>query len=359
MRNRFGSLFSLTTWGESHGPSIGVVIDGCPAGLLLDPEDFIPAMSRRSPGRPGTSPRKEADIVHILSGVYQGKTTGTPISLQIFNTDVKSATYHQQEDRYRPGHGQLAYEKKYGLVDPLGGGRSSARETACRVAAGVIAAKILAHYDIYCLAFLSKLGKESIETYPKLSKEFAQNIYNSPFLSPLDNDSILQTLTHLQNEQDSLGGVVSFITSPIHESLGEPVFNKVQAVLASGLMSIPAAKGFEIGLGFASTDSYGSEYIDPFIIENENISMGSNNCGGSLGGITVGMPLNGRVAFKPTSSIRKPFLTVTKTGEPSIYATQKEGRHDPCVAIRAVAVVEAMVNLVLADLLLQQRCARL
>ncbi|SYX09189.1 Chorismate synthase,chorismate synthase,Chorismate synthase,chorismate synthase,Chorismate synthase [Chlamydia poikilotherma] len=359
MRNRFGSLFSLTTWGESHGPSIGVVIDGCPAGLLLKPEDFIPAMSRRSPGRPGTSPRKESDIVHILSGVYQGKTTGAPIALQIFNTDVKSAVYYKQDDRYRPGHGQFAYEKKYGIVDPLGGGRSSARETACRVAAGVIAAKILTHYDIYCLAFLSKIGKESIEEYPKFSKEFAQSIYNSPFLSPLDNDSIFQILTNLQNEEDSLGGIVSFITSPIHESLGEPVFNKVQGVLASALMSIPAAKGFEIGLGFASADRFGSEYIDPFIIENGNISMKSNNCGGSLGGITVGMPLNGRAAFKPTSSIRKPCFTVTKSGESTIYATEKESRNDPCVAIRAVSVVEAMVNLVLADLLLQQRCARL
>ncbi|QVE49253.1 chorismate synthase [Chlamydia crocodili] len=359
MRNRFGSLFSLTTWGESHGPSIGVVIDGCPAGLLLEPEDFIPAMSRRSPGRPGTSSRKETDSVHVLSGIYQGKTTGTPISLQIFNTDVESDVYHKQDDRYRPGHGQFAYEKKYGIVDPLGGGRSSARETACRVAAGVIAGKILAHYDIYSLAFLSKIGKESIEEYPKFSKEFAQSIYSSPFLSPLDNDSVFQILTNLETEQDSLGGVVSFITSPIHESLGEPVFNKVQAVLASALMSIPAAKGFEIGLGFTSADRFGSEYIDPFIIEDRNISMGSNNCGGSLGGITVGMPLNGRVAFKPTSSIKKPCFTVTKTQEPAIYATQKEGRHDPCVAIRAVGVVEAMVNLVLADLLLQQRCARL
>ncbi|WP_375793101.1 chorismate synthase [Chlamydia sp. 12-01] len=359
MRNRFGSLFSLTTWGESHGPSIGVVIDGCPAGLLLDPEDFIPAMSRRSPGRPGTSPRKEADIVHILSGVYQGKTTGTPIALQILNTDIKSDPYHKQDDRYRPGHGQFAYEKKYGIVDPLGGGRSSARETACRVAAGVIAAKLLAHYDIYCLAFLSSVGKESTEEYPEFSKEFSQSIYNSPFLSPLNNNSILQILTDLQTEQDSLGGVVSFITSPIHESLGEPVFNKVQAVLASALMSIPAAKGFEIGLGFASADRYGSNYIDPFTVIDGKISMGSNNCGGSLGGITIGMPLNGRVAFKPTSSIRKPCLTVTKTGEPTMYATHKEGRNDPCVAIRAVSVVEAMVNLVLADLLLQQRCTRL
>lgn len=359
MRNRFGSLFSLTTWGESHGPCLGVVIDGCPAGLQLSPEDFVPAMSRRCPGRPGTSPRKEADTVHILSGIYQGKTTGTPIALQIFNTDVNSHPYREQDDRYRPGHGQFAYEKKYGIVDPLGGGRSSGRETACRVAAGVIAAKCLAHYDIHCLAFLSKLGQVSIEEYPKYSKEFAQSIYNSPFLSPLNHDAIFQIITDLQNTQDSLGGVVSFITSPIHESLGEPVFSKVQAMLASALMSIPAAKGFEIGLGFASADRYGSEYIDPIIIEDGRISMRSNNCGGSLGGITIGMPLNGRVVFKPTSSIHKPCGTVTKTGEPTSYVTQKGSRHDPCVTIRAVGVVEAMVNLVLADLLLQQRCARL
>ncbi|BAE81063.1 chorismate synthase [Chlamydia felis Fe/C-56] len=359
MRNRFGCLFSLTTWGESHGPSIGLVIDGCPAGLPLSLEDFVPVMLRRSPGRLGTSQRKEADIVHILSGVYQGKTTGTPIALQIFNTDIDSETYRKQDDRYRPGHGQFAYEKKYGIVDPLGGGRSSARETACRVAAGVVAAKLLAHYDIYCLAFLSKLGKESIKEYPQFTHEFAQSVYSSPFLSPLASDTITKQLMDLQKEKDSLGGVVSFITSPIHESLGEPIFYKVQAVLASALMSIPAAKGFEIGLGFASADKYGSEYIDPFIFEEGKISMSSNNCGGSLGGITMGMPLNGRVAFKPTSSIKQPRLTVMKTGEPTVYSTPKEGRHDPCVAIRAVGVVEAMVNLVLADLLLQQRCSRL
>ncbi|AHK63357.1 Chorismate synthase [Chlamydia avium] len=359
MKNRFGSVFSITTWGESHGPSIGAVIDGCPAGISLSSEDFIPTMSRRSPGKPNTSPRQEADDVHILSGVYKGKTTGTPISLQIFNIDIDSSPYQQQEDRYRPGHGQFAYEKKYGIVDPLGGGRSSARETACRVAGGVIAAKLLAHYEIFSLAFLSKIGPLSIEGYPDFSKEFVQKIYQSPYLSPLATQEIHKILTKIQEKKDSLGGIVSFITSPIHESLGEPVFHKIQAVLASALMSIPAAKGFEIGLGFSSANMTGREYIDPLIISNGYISMGSNHCGGSLGGITVGSPINGRVAFKPTSSINTPCPTVTKTGEPTYYITPKEGRHDPCVAIRAVTVVEAMVNLVLADLLLQQRCSKL
>ncbi|WP_348662932.1 chorismate synthase [Chlamydia vaughanii] len=359
MRNRFGSLFSITTWGESHGPSIGVVIDGCPAGLDLNPEDFVPAMSRRAPGKPGTSSRKEKDVVHILSGVYQGKTTGAPISLQIFNTDVDSSPYLSQDDRYRPGHGQFAYEKKYGIVNPLGGGRSSARETACRVAAGVVAAKFLALYEIFSLAFLSKIGHAVIEEYPDFSKELAQSVYTSPFLSPIANATIHQILTDITEQQDSLGGVVSFITSPIHESLGEPAFYKIQSALASALMSIPAAKGFEIGLGFSSADMTGSEYLDPFVIENGKVCMSSNHCGGSLGGITVGAPLNGRVAFKPASSIKKPCPTVKKTGEPTTYTTETTGRHDPCVALRAVTVVEAMVNLVLADLLLQQRCAKI
>lgn len=359
MKNRFGTIFSITTWGESHGPSIGVVIDGCPAGIYLDSEDFIPAMARRSPGKPYTSQRQETDKVHILSGVYQGKTTGTPISLQIFNIDVNSSPYQQQKDCYRPGHGQYAYEKKYGIVNPLGGGRSSARETACRVAGGVVAAKLLAHYDIFSLAFLSKIGPLVVEGYPKFSKEFAHKIYQSPYFSPLANQDIQEILINIQEKKDSLGGIVSFITSPIHESLGEPIFYKIQAVLASALMSIPAAKGFEIGLGFSSADMTGSEYTDPLISSSGHITLSSNHCGGSLGGITVGAPLQGRVAFKPTSSIQIPCPTVTKTGKPTYYATPKEGRHDPCVAIRAVPVVEAMINLVLADLFLQQRCSKL
>lgn len=359
MKNRFGSLFSITTWGESHGPAIGLVIDGCPAGIPLTPEDFIPSMSRRAPGKPGTSTRKEADHVHILSGVYQGKTTGTPIALHIVNTDSQSEPYLQQNDRYRPGHGQFAYEKKYGIFDPLGGGRSSARETACRVAGGVVAAKLLAHYDIFSLAFLSKIGPLETSEYPPFSFELMHMIHHSPHFSILDKTKVGDLLEKIRKEGDSIGGVVSFITTPIQESLGEPVFHKAQALLALALMSIPASKGFELGLGFASANMTGSDYIDPFVMHHDRISASSNHCGGTLGGITFGSPLSGRVVFKPTSSFQKPCATVTKTGTPTHYITSKKGRHDPCVAIRAVPVVEAMVNLVLADLLLQQRSAQL
>ncbi|WP_201457082.1 chorismate synthase [Chlamydia sp. 17-3921] len=359
MKNRFGSLFSFMTWGESHGPSLGVVIDGCPAGIHLNSEDFLPAMIRRRPGRIGTSLRKEPDLVQILSGVSRGITTGTPIALQISNVDIDSSTYQAQESLYRPGHAQFAYEKKFGIVDIYGGGRSSARETACRVAAGVVATKLLAHHDIFSLAYLSTIGSLTTSEYFSLTEEFSRKIKESPYASPLSEEAIQKLLTTLQKEGDSLGGIVSFITTPIQESLGEPLFGKIHALLASAMMSIPAAKGFEIGTGFASAKMFGSEYTDPFTIRDGKVSLQSNHCGGSLGGITVEQPLEGRVAFKPTSSITKPCQTVTKTGEKAFYATSKQGRHDPCVAIRATPVVEAMLNLVLADLLLHQRCAKL
>ncbi|EPP34546.1 chorismate synthase [Chlamydia ibidis] len=358
MKNRFGSLFSLTTWGESHGPAIGAVIDGCPAGIELSSQDFIPAMARRRPGKKGTSPRCELDHVEILSGVYKGKTTGTPISLLIRNIDVNSTSY--QNHCYRPGHAEYAYEKKFGIADYLGGGRSSARETACRVAAGVIAAKLLAHYDIYSLAFLSQIGPLQSNCYPQFSKQLAEKIYLSKFFSLLPEEDVLSLIEETQKRGDSIGGAVTFITSPIMEGLGEPLFYKTHAALALALMGLPAAKGFEIGLGFDCAEMYGSQYTDPFINSREKgISLQSNRCGGTLGGITVGNPLEGRVAFKPTSSIRLPIATISKTGDSLSYVTETSGRHDPCVAIRAVPVVEAMVNLVLADLLLQQRCSQL
>ncbi|AEB42018.1 chorismate synthase [Chlamydia pecorum] len=360
MKNRFGSLFSFTTWGEAHGPSIGVVIDGCPAGIPLTQEDFLPAMGRRRPGREGTSPRKEPDVVHILSGVYQGVTTGTPIALQIFNMDVDSSPYEKYKHLYRPGHGQFSYERKFGIVDPYGGGRSSARETACRVAAGVVAAKFLAHLEIYSLAYLSEIGPLTTREFFPFTEELAKYIHNSPYNSPLEETEIRKLLHSLKEERDSLGGVVSFITSPLHEPLGEPLFDKIQALLAHAMMSIPAAKGFEIGLGFASAAMRGSQYTDPFVLGNDGaISLLTNHCGGTLGGITIGKPLEGRVAFKPTSSIARPQKTVTKSKEDALYSTPTQGRHDPCVAIRAATVVEAMLNLVLADLILQQRCAKL
>ncbi len=356
MKNRFGSLFSMTSWGESHGPAVGVVIDGCPAGIPLNEEDFSPAMSRRRPGKEGTSPRKELDHVSILSGVYQGKTTGAPISLYIANIDADSSPYLQTTG-YRPGHAHYAYEQKYGAFDPRGGGRASARETAGRVAAGVVAAKFLAHYNLHVLAFLSSIGHLSLSDSPDFSFPLAEHIYRSPFFSPLPEQDIRTLLHNLKEEQDSIGGVVSFITSQMPIGLGEPIFGKLPALLASACMSIPAAKGFAIGLGFDSATKRGSTYTDPFIIQEGEIPLAPNHCGGCLGGISIGMPIQGQVAFKPTSSIQQPCATVTKEKEPTYYTTPSSGRHDPCVAIRAVPVVEAMVNLVLADAYLQHRCA--
>lgn len=357
MSNRFGSIFSITTWGESHGASIGVVIDGCPSNIALSSEDFMDAMSRRRPGRWGTSPRQEADVVRILSGVYQGKTTGTPISLQICNQDVDSTSYLKQAEIYRPGHAQYAYEKKYGIYDPLGGGRASARETATRVAAGVVAQKILNNYNISVLAFVSSIGTLQNHSIPSYSQDLVKQIHQSPFFSLLPEQQVLSKLTQLQEDGDSIGGVVSFVTTPILPGLGEPIFQKIPALLASALMSIPAAKGFEFGLGFESSQMLGSEYNDPFVIDNQSdISLGSNHCGGSLGGITIGQPLYGRVAFKPTSSIKKPSVSVTKTKQTALYTSDPTSRHDPCVAIRAVPVVEAMIQLSLVDLVLRQRC---
>ncbi|ADH17141.1 chorismate synthase [Chlamydia trachomatis E/C599] len=357
MHNQYGSIFSITTWGESHGPAIGVVIDGCPAGLSLSPEDFLPAMARRRPGQLHTSPRQEPDLVTILSGVYQNKTTGTPISLLIENKDVSSSSYEQLQHCYRPGHAQFAYEGKYGFADNRGGGRASARETASRVAAGVIAKKILLSQGIETLAFLSGFGTLESKNYPKLSDSLIQQVHTSPFYTLLPQEEIQNLL--LLNPDDSFGGVVSFITSPLPIGLGEPVFGKLPALLAAGMMSIPAAKGFEIGAGFSSSQMTGSAYLDAFISDESGVSLQSNRCGGALGGISIGQPLEGRVAFKPTSSIKKPCSSVLKDGTPIAYCTPNQGRHDPCVAIRAVAVVEAMLDLTLVDLLLQHRCTQL
>ncbi|MBQ8498230.1 chorismate synthase [Chlamydia sp.] len=357
MHNCYGSIFSITTWGESHGPAIGVVIDGCPSGLPLTSEDFLPAMKRRKPGQLYTSPRQEPDSVTILSGVYQHKTTGTPISLLIRNEDVSSDSYEQLNHCYRPGHAQYAYEGKYGFVDHRGGGRSSARETAARVAASVVAKKILLSQGIETLAFLSGIGTIENKTYPKLTPSLIEKVHSSPFYTTIPHDDIHHLLLH--NSEDSFGGIVSFVTSPLPIGLGEPVFGKLPALLAAGMMSIPAAKGFEIGEGFNSAQMAGSSYLDSFVTTEAGVSLQTNHCGGTLGGISIGQPLEGRVAFKPTSSIKKPCPTISKKGTPVIYQTPRDGRHDPCVAIRAVAVVEAMLDLTLVDLLLQNRCAKL
>jgi chorismate synthase len=302
MRNSFGQIFRITTWGESHGKAIGVVIDGCPAGLEISEEEINAELSRRAPGRQAlTSARKEPDEAEILSGVFEGKTTGTPISILIPNRDADSSKYEPIKHLVRPGHANITYLKKYGIFDWRGGGRASARETACRVAAGAVAKKLLSRYGMRVEARLIERGE--IE------------------------------------ESDSAGGIVEGRVAGVPAGLGEPVYQKMEAVLAQAMLSLPASKGFEIGEGFAAARMRGSEH-------------NRRPTGGTLGGITDGEPLHFRVAFKPTSSIAKPQETMTLTGEKAVFALPEGSRHDPCVAIRAVPVIESMCALVLADALL-------
>ncbi|MFZ0565636.1 MAG: chorismate synthase [Chlamydiales bacterium] len=333
--NHFGTIFRITTWGESHGKAVGVVIDGCPAGLELAEKDIEVELAKRAPGRhPHTSPRKEPDHVQIYSGLFKGKTTGTPISILILNRDVDSTPYEMTSHLLRPGHANYTYLEKYGIFDYRGGGRASARETACRVAAGAIAKKFLKQFKIVPFAFLKEIGGES------------------------EPSKIEKVLEKMKASGDSIGGVVEVEVPHLPVGLGEPIYQKIEAMLAQAMLSIPAAKGFEMGEGFRSTRMKGSEHNDAFIHEEGKIRTLTNHAGGTLGGLTNGMPIVFRVAFKPTSSIQKPQKKVTLEGEPAVYALSKNSRHDPCVAIRAVPVVEAMAALVLADALLLDQASR-
>jgi chorismate synthase len=333
--NSFGNIFRITTWGESHGKAIGVVIDGCPAGLEIDENEINAALALRAPGvNPYTSPRKETDKAQILSGVFEGKTTGAPISLLIPNTDADSSKYEPIKDLLRPGHANFTYIEKYGFFDYRGGGRASARETACRVAAGAIAQKLIERDGIIVTASIKQIG------------------------SVTDPDEMMKLIEKAKSEGDSLGGVVEFEALNVPVGLGDPVYEKLEARLAFALMSLPATKGFEIGAGFSSVEMAGSEHNDAFMKDSGVTKTRTNNAGGTLGGISTGMPLVGRVAFKPTSSIRKEQETVTLSGEGAQFKLPEGSRHDPCVAIRAVPVVKAMVALVLADALLLNRCAK-
>jgi len=357
--NSFGNLFRITTWGESHGKAIGVVIDGCPAGIPITDEEINLEMAKRSPGQnPYTTPRTEKDRVEILSGTFEGKTTGAPISIIIWNLDVDSTKYEPIKDLMRPGHANYTYLEKYGIFDHRGGGRSSARETACRVAAGAIAKKILEKEGIEVLAYLQQVSNiRSAQPKDSFTKE---EISKSPLFcpDPKAEEKMKEAITKAKDKGDSLGGVVAFFVKGIPVGLGDPVYEKIEANLAKGLMSLPATKGFEIGSGFSSVTMFGSEHNDTFIKENDTITTKTNYAGGTLGGITNGLPLYGRVAFKPTSSIMKEQKTVDADGNEATFQLPKGSRHDPCVSIRAVPIVEAMVNLVLVDALLKNRSAK-
>ena len=344
--NSIGRLFTVTTAGESHGPALVAIVDGCPPGLPLSTEDLQLDLDRRRPGTSRyTTQRNEADSVEILSGVFEGKTTGCPIGLLIRNTDQKSKDYSAIKDLFRPAHADYTYHHKYGERDYRGGGRSSARETAMRVAAGAIAKKYLATQGIKIRGFMSQLGPIEI---PFQSWEFVEQ---NPFFSPNADlvPELERYMEQLRRDQDSVGAKITVVAEGVKPGLGEPVFDRLDAELAHSLMSINAVKGVEIGDGFASVAQRGTEHRD----ELTPAGFVTNHAGGILGGISSGQPIVAHLALKPTSSITTPGLTITKDGEPVEMITK--GRHDPCVGIRATPIAEAMMAITLMDHLLRQR----
>lgn len=351
--NSFGQLFRITTFGESHGRAIGVVIDGCPAGLPLTVEEIAVDLARRAPGKsPFTTPRKEEDAPEILSGIFEGVTTGAPIAIVIFNRDADSSKYAPIKDLYRPGHANYTYLEKYGIFDWRGGGRSSARETACRVAAGAVAKKLLKTLGINIVAYMIQISTVRAQIDP--SKITQAQVDESPIFcpDPVGEAAMIKEIYAAKDEGDSVGGVIEFCATNVPVGLGDPVYEKLEANLAKAMMSLPATKGFEIGSGFAGSAMRGSQHNDHFINVGNEVKTDTNFAGGTLGGISTGMPIVGRVAFKPTSSINKPQPTVDTKGQVQEFKLPEGSRHDPCVAIRAVPIVEAMTALVIADALL-------
>jgi chorismate synthase len=345
--NTFGKLFTVTTFGESHGPALGAVVDGCPPGLALDVEDLQRDLDRRKPGTSRyTTQRREDDAVRILSGVFEGRTTGTPIGLLIENRDQRSKDYSNISDRFRPAHADYSYQQKYGLRDYRGGGRSSARETAMRVAAGAIARKYLRErYGIQIRGYLKQLG-------PIVAQKLDwSSVDSNPFFCP-DPERVPDMeayMSALNKRGDSVGARINVVASGVMPGLGEPVFDRLDADIAAAMMSINAVKGVEIGAGFASVEQQGSEHRDEITPEG----FLSNNAGGVLGGISSGQDIEVSIALKPTSSIRLPGASVNTGGQPIEVVTR--GRHDPCVGIRATPIAEAMLAIVLMDHCLRHR----
>lgn len=358
--NSFGQLFRITTFGESHGPAIGVVIDGCPAGLELSVEEIAEELKRRRPGATAyTSPRAESDRPEILSGLFEGRTTGAPIAILVRNHDADSSSYEPIKNVLRPGHANFTYLQKYGTFDYRGGGRSSARETVARVAAGAVAKKLLAHHAIELVAFIKEVG--GIEAPVTPERGLRERAWQSPVFCPDEktSQSIMEAIERVRKEGDSLGGIVELIAH-IPPGLGDPVYEKLEANLAKAMLSLPATKGVEFGSGFQAARMRGSEHNDAFFVDGEGrVQTRTNHAGGTLGGISTGMPLVLRVAFKPTSSIRKAQETVNLDKEAQEFRLPEGSRHDPCVALRAVPIVEAMAALVLADALLLNQVARM
>ena len=342
--NSFGRVFRFTTWGESHGPAIGAVVDGCPPGLPLTEADIQPWLDLRKPGTSKfTTQRREADLVRILSGVFEGRTTGTPISLMIENTDQRSKDYSDVAKAYRPGHADYAYDAKYGFRDYRGGGRSSARETASRVAAGAVARIVIPDIDIF--AYVSEIGGDAIDYANFDPAQIGENPFFCPDRQAAQRWEALVDAARLDGS--SLGAVVECVASGVPAGWGAPLYAKLDSELAAAMMSINAVKGVEIGDGFAAARLRGEDNADPMRPGADGPAFLANHAGGIAGGISTGQPIKMRVAFKPTSSILIPVDTVTRDGDASQIITK--GRHDPCVGIRGVPVVEAMMALVLAD----------
>ena len=354
MPNSFGKLFTITTWGESHGAAVGVTIDGCPPNLPITVEEIQAELDRRRPGQSDiVTPRKEEDRVEILSGVFEGKTTGTPISMLVRNADQRPGAYDEMREKFRPSHADYTYTAKYGIRDHRGGGRSSARETIGRVAAGAIAKKILANVKtgggVEVRAFVTQIHDivapaEALAEFPSLAAVEA-NAVRCPHAETAAK--MIERIKEVRSVGDSVGGVIECRVRGVPAGLGEPVFDRLEADLGKAMLSLPATKGFEIGSGFSGTRMKGSEHNDAFVSRDGAVRTATNRSGGVQGGISNGEEIVFRVAFKPTATILQPQQTVDVRGEETELAAR--GRHDPCVLPRAVPIVEAMAALVIVD----------
>jgi chorismate synthase len=356
MASTLGTLFRISTWGESHGGGVGVVIDGCPPRLPLSETDIQPDLDRRRPGQSDiVTPRKEEDTCTILSGVFRGLTLGTPISIMVRNTDARPEAYSEMETHYRPSHADFTYQAKYGVRNWEGGGRSSARETIGRVAAAAVAKKVLKtlHPQIEILAWVSAIHDIEADVDPESVRaaDVESNAVRCPDAAAAER--MIERIKQVRSEGDSVGGIIEAVVRGCPVGLGEPVFDRLEADLAKAMLSLPATKGFEIGSGFSGTVLRGSEHNDTFKMEDGRVRTTSNLSGGVQGGISNGEPVVFRVAFKPTATISREQATVTVSGEDSTLAAR--GRHDPCVLPRAVPMVQAMAALVLCDHALRQR----
>jgi len=358
--NTFGQAFRITTAGESHGPGNVVIVDGVPAGLPLSVDDLLPDLARRRPGQSKiTTQRKEPDEPEILSGVFEGKSTGTSIAILIRNQDQRSRDYSDIKDKYRPGHADYTFDAKYGFRDYRGGGRSSARETSVRVAAGAIAKKLLAHWhDIRVVGYVTQVGSiraEIADPGAVTMEQVESNIVRCP--DPAAAEKMIALIDDVRKEQDSIGGVSELVATGVPAGWGEPVFDKLKSDLGKALFSLPAVLGVEYGAGFGVATAKGSENNDIFTTSDGSITTESNRHGGLLGGMSTGMPIVFRCAIKPTSSLSQEQPTVTRDGEPTTISTK--GRHDPCLLPRFVPMGEAMMAIVLADHALRSRTSML